>query len=242
MSKSLRRGFDRLELQRTRRRIPQHCDAGGRRNGFDQHLQALCAEIGKIQEHARDVAARARKAGDQTAGHRIAFKVDRDYGNAARGAARRLHGRRACRQDGVDLLIDQVRRERRQARQISVGETDGHLDAGIAPVVRFAQALAHCRNACGHDRGLPGMQQPDLTGSPRLLRACCDRPAGHRAADSQDELPSPHSITSSAAARSVGGTVRPSILAVCALTTSSSFVACTTGRFVGFSPLRMRPA
>src|SRR5262245_23911879 len=46
-----------------------------------------------------------------------------------------------------------------------------------------------------------------------LLRARHERPCG-RAADQRDELPPPHSMTSSAVASSVGGTVKPSILAV----------------------------
>ena len=51
-----------------------------------------------------------------------------------------------------------------------------------------------------------------------------------------------YSITSSAVASRVGGTVRPSILAVSALMTSSNLLDCTTGRSAGLSPLRMRPA
>src|SRR5262245_13690452 len=50
-----------------------------------------------------------------------------------------------------------------------------------------------------------------------------------------------HSITSSALASSVGGTVRPSILAVSALMTNSNLLDCMTGRSAGFAPLRMRP-
>src|SRR6266851_2063471 len=50
-----------------------------------------------------------------------------------------------------------------------------------------------------------------------------------------------HSITSSARASSAGGTLRPSVLAVWALMTSSNLVDCTTGRSAGFAPLRMRP-
>src|SRR6476660_8246221 len=45
-----------------------------------------------------------------------------------------------------------------------------------------------------------------------------------------------HSITSSAAASSLSGTVRPSILAVWALMTNSNFDACTTGKSAGFAP------
>src|SRR6516165_2597510 len=56
-----------------------------------------------------------------------------------------------------------------------------------------------------------------------------------------DEFASVHSITSSASESSVGGTVRPSILAVCALMTSSNLVDCMTGKSAGLAPLRMRP-
>jgi hypothetical protein len=64
----------------------------------------------------------------------------------------------------------------------------------------------------------------------------------HRAAEERDELAADHSITSSAVASSLSGTVRPSAFAVLRLITNSSFVACMTGRSAGFSPLRMRPA
>src|SRR6202165_1246897 len=51
-----------------------------------------------------------------------------------------------------------------------------------------------------------------------------------------------HSITSSARARSVGGTSKPRALAVGRLMTNSNLVDCTTGKSAGLSPLRMRPA
>src|SRR5262249_3772484 len=54
--------------------------------------------------------------------------------------------------------------------------------------------------------------------------------------------PPHHSITSSARASRVGGTSRPSALAVGRVMTSSNLVGCTTGKSAGFSPLRMRPA
>src|SRR5262249_7943804 len=74
-----------------------------------------------------------------------------------------------------------------------------------------------------------------------LLRARRDGPC-RRAADERDELAPFHSMTSSARASSVRGTVMPSALAVLRLTTSSTFVVCWTGRSDGFSPLRIRPA
>ncbi len=49
-----------------------------------------------------------------------------------------------------------------------------------------------------------------------------------------------YSITSSARASRVGGTSRPSALAVLRLITSSNLVGACTGRSAGFSPLRMR--
>src|SRR5262249_8693128 len=74
----------------------------------------------------------------------------------------------------------------------------------------------------------------------RLLRARRERPRG-RATEQQNEIAAPdHSITSSARASSVGGTSRPSVLAVFKLITSSYFVGACTGRLAGFSPLRMR--
>ena len=51
-----------------------------------------------------------------------------------------------------------------------------------------------------------------------------------------------YSITSSARARRVCGTVRPSALAVFRLMTSSNLVGCWTGRSAGLAPLRILPA
>jgi len=53
-------------------------------------------------------------------------------------------------------------------------------------------------------------------------------------------LSGPHSITSSARASRLSGTVRPSAFAVLRLITNSYFVGACTGRSAGFSPLKMR--
>src|SRR5262245_13328403 len=73
-----------------------------------------------------------------------------------------------------------------------------------------------------------------------LLRARHKRPR-RRTAEECDEVAPLHSITSSAVASSACGTLRPSILAVGMLMTSSNLVDCTTGKSAGFAPLRMRP-
>src|SRR5262249_20342268 len=53
--------------------------------------------------------------------------------------------------------------------------------------------------------------------------------------------PPHHSITSSAMACNVSGTVRPSALAVLRLMTSSSLVDCWTGKSAGLTPWRILP-
>src|SRR4029077_5379609 len=76
----------------------------------------------------------------------------------------------------------------------------------------------------------------------RLLRARNARPQQRcrRGAGQRNEIASPHSITSSAGAISVAGTVMPSALAVLRLMASTYLVGACTGRSAGFSPLRMR--
>jgi len=72
-----------------------------------------------------------------------------------------------------------------------------------------------------------------------LLRPRRERPR-RRAAEKRDELAAfhrcSHSITSSARANSMGGTVRPSALAVLRLMISSYLVGCSTRRSAGFVP------
>src|SRR5262245_21552510 len=77
-------------------------------------------------------------------------------------------------------------------------------------------------------------------GHRRLLRARPERPRHCRGAKQRDEGAPLHSITSSARASRLSGTVRPSSFAVLRLITSSYFVGACTGRSAGFSPLRMR--
>ena len=83
-------------------------------------------------------------------------------------------------------------------------------------------------------REIPGIVWGDAEGTvvPEKLKSVVAR----------YELPPLHSITSSARTGSVGGTSRPSALAVLRLSTNSNRVDCTIGRSAGFSPLRIRAA
>src|SRR6185312_11136163 len=65
----------------------------------------------------------------------------------------------------------------------------------------------------------------------------CKRPRHRRSAQKRDELPPPHSITSSARTSNVAGTSRPRVFAVRRLITSSTFVGTRTGNSFGFAPL-----
>src|SRR5262249_35053100 len=96
------------------------------------------------------------------------------------------------------------------------------------------------RRIQGRDIDLGQKARGMLALSNEALCARRERPRG-RAAEQRDERAPPHSITSSAATSSLSGTVRPSILAVWGLMTSSNLVDRTTGRAEGDAPLRMRP-
>ena len=77
-------------------------------------------------------------------------------------------------------------------------------------------------------------QQLDLTNVLRCHEAslCAATRPMHRSKNR-------YSITSSAVASRVGGTVRPNALAVLRLITNSNLVGCSTGRSDGFAPLRI---
>src|SRR5262249_34602844 len=111
-------------------------------------------------------------------------------------------------------------------------------DVLILDVAELLETSAERGNAIVQ---LRRVQKPDY-GHRWLLRSRRERPRCCRAAEQRDELAPPHSITSSARASSVGGTVRPSALAVFMLMISSTLVDCCTGMLAGFSPLRIRPA
>jgi hypothetical protein len=87
--------------------------------------------------------------------------------------------------------------------------------------------------------------KPSCAGGPSMELM---RQTGHRAQfnfwsaapSNQHELAPPHSITSSAPARSESGIVRPIALAVLRLMTRRKRVGCSSGRSAGLAPLRIR--
>src|SRR5258705_316975 len=103
----------------------------------------------------------------------------------------------------------------------------------------FAQAAAKAFHQMRALAGRNTVQEPDQRHR-HLLRPRRERPSCRGPTQQRDELAPFHSITSSARASSMGGTSRPSALAVFILITSSYLVGACTGRSPGFSPLRMR--
>src|SRR5262249_38290261 len=109
------------------------------------------------------------------------------------------------------------------------------------PPPQFLQAIDERLEELAARRAREGQEHSHPPHPFALLCARRQRPRGCCAPEQRDELPPFHSITSSASASSLPGTVRPSILAVWALITNSNLVDCTTGKSAGLAPLRMRP-
>src|SRR5438132_13388816 len=120
-----------------------------------------------------------------------------------------------------------------------------NINSHVAPgPTELPQLLQQRRNASLRYRTILILRQEhaDTSHALILLPARRERPCSRRAAKQRDERAPVHSITSSARPSNVIGTVMSSALAVLTLMISSSFVSCCTGKSVGFSPLRMRPA
>jgi len=83
-----------------------------------------------------------------------------------------------------------------------------------------------------------GLSEPTCASGIRPRAACGE--TNSRTHASQQKVF--YSITSSAVASNIAGTSRPSVLAVFRLMTNSNLVGRTTGKSLGFSPLRIRPA
>jgi hypothetical protein len=117
---------------------------------------------------------------------------------------------------------DRVRRQGEEFRGISsrspgiaFAETNVEPDVASFAPAEVLHSLAKCREASLSLRVVADANQhPDALRPLTLLRLRHDRPRRRAAAKKCYELAPPHSITSSARASRLGGTSRPSILAV----------------------------
>src|SRR5262249_26773956 len=117
------------------------------------------------------------------------------------------------------LTMNQISRQCGQPFVLIPGEAIFDSDVLTLDKACVFQTLTERGEELWGVAGRPGGEDPDHWHH-RLLRARRERPSS-RAAEQRDELAPFHSITSSARASSVGGTVRPSSLAVLRLTASS---------------------
>src|SRR6516165_2132652 len=161
----------------------------------------------------------------------------------------RLAGKRGCCrgrrcQQHVGLQPDKLSCE--CVQQIDVAAAPAYLDPHIAAFgpAELGKMPCESREQCltfwigggiTHEHPDP----PNLIG---LLRVRRERPCYCCTADERNELPPPHSITSSARPSSESGTLSPRALAALRLIIISTLVACRTGISAGRSPLRIRPA
>ena len=146
-------------------------------------------------------------------------------------------------EDYVSSVSYQFRREHWQSAHVAIRVANVELEIAAGCPSELVEPLHKCRDPLLRLRVAFGEASEDsqLPHPLGLLPPRRHRPRRRRAAEQGDELAARrHSITSSARASSVGGTSRPSALAVLRLITSSYLVGACTGRSAGFSPLRMR--
>src|SRR5215468_5331178 len=186
------------------------------------------------------VAARPRQARDEAAADRIAGIHEHDREGTG-FSVQRHQARGAADQNDVRGERDQFRRI--FANPFGITGAPAILQPYIAAVgpTQFLQSLQKCSDPSKRFRIVRGRghQHTDAPNALGLLRPRRERPR-RRAAEQRDELPSLHSITSSARARTEFGISSPRLLAVLRLTTSSYLVGACTGRSAGSAPLRMR--
>src|SRR5262245_59481255 len=128
--------------------------------------------------------------------------------------------------------VSQIGRESRKAIVLGICPAIFNFYVLTFDVTEFAETGSKCGQERRIGPGKPAAQKPDHRHR-GLLRAGRERPRCRCATEQRDELAAldlrSHSMTSSARARSVGGTVRPSAFAVLRLIASSNFTVCWTG-------------
>ena len=175
-------GLHRRELGGAGRRIPEHHDVQQRRQRLLQELQPFHAEVGKVREHAGDVAAGSGKARHEPAADRIALEIVRDNGQRRGGGLGGGDGRGAYGQDDVDLAVDEAGGKRRQLRRIAFGRPDHDLDALGVGVVHRRHAFAQGDDARRRHGGDTRIEKADPCRLAGRLAQRSQRPEQRRAA------------------------------------------------------------
>src|SRR6516165_9593826 len=200
-----------------------------------QEFEPLAGKIGGLGRQAGDVAARSRQAWYEAGADRIVRRREHDRDNRCYLLC--CKHRPSHRYDHIDLESDELSGNLAEALGIPLRPTILDRQGATLDPAEFAQSLNKGGSPCTPGRRRARSKEPNDRHLRWLLRARRERPRSR--AEQRDELAAFHSITSSARASSVGGTSRPSALAVVRLMTRSNLVGCCTGRSAGLAPLRI---
>jgi hypothetical protein len=177
---------------------------------------------------AGDVAARMIEALDEADLHRIGAERKDDGYLAGRRLGRARRRWRAERDDDRHSALDQIG-----------GHSQQPVDVVACPARTECNQIRYLDPKTSPLHEIGASPVPPIASkfyAPQRMRLCAI--SGRE----QTQQTHSYSITSSATASRVGGTVRPSIRAVWLLMTNSNFDDCTTGKSAGLAPLRIRPA
>src|SRR5262245_16207790 len=205
-----------------------------------QQFESLAAKIRCQDRQASNVATRPRKASDEATCHRVAHHRGDDRDNRCRLHC--LNDRWCPRCDNdINFEPDELSRDFGQSLDVALRPANLERDRAALDPAEFTQSLHQYAEPLAVGPGRARDKQPDGRQFAWLLRPRRERPRCCRTADQRDELAAgTHSITSSASASNLSGTVSPSALAVLRLITKSYLIGYCTGRSAAFSPLRMR--
>src|SRR5262245_45414126 len=168
-----------------------------------------------------DVAARAPEAGDQARSHWIE-RVQHDDRDRSCRLSGGLDPGRIGRHDGVDLETEKLGREAREPLGLPLRKPVVDRDVLTLDPTEVAQPVEERVNEMRDLRRARSDAEPADAGHPRgLLSADAVRPAEEREDDRAEELSSVHyRMSSSVRARTGGGLVSPSVLAIFMLMSS----------------------
>src|SRR5262245_64674071 len=178
-----------------------------------QEFQPLRRQLPAEEIDTCQVTTRPGEASDKTKPDRV-FRDPEDDGDR-RGCCFGSQRRRntSGRDNHGDLPPNQLGRQLRQPIKLILAPTVYDRYVIALDIAGVLEALAKSAQTVLDSLRRSVIKEADHRHR-ALLRARRERPRGRRAAEQRDELAPPHSITSSARASSVGGTSRPSILAV----------------------------
>ena len=220
--------------------VDQRGDALDMGSDLQKRLDPLAAHLRLERAEAGDIAAGLRQALHEAGADRIRHHEEHDR-DRLRELLSGRKPQRAVGDDDVGRLLDEVSGVRLGPLVIASVPADVQSDIAAVVPAETLQSPAEAVDALQTFSITFGVQhhQADDARTARRLRRGREGPS-RRTGDNTNDVAPPHSITSSAWARSVAGTAKSSARAVFKLTTSSSLADCSTGRSPGRSPLMMR--